>query len=119
MEHETDVERALVEEAQGRVDEKRHVVVEDLDNADAGKGARRIVSPDLRPARLTAGDEGEAFCQQAGELGCIVTLEIVAGGAGEDSAAETREIGGCLVFFRRADHAVDQRSDRVRLPPLT
>ena len=55
---------AFGQQAYGRIDQKRHVVVDDVDGGDAIQSAFRIGDCDLRPARFALAEEIEpAACK--------------------------------------------------------
>ncbi len=79
--YEADIDAALGERRQHRIDQERHVVVDDLEHGIAalafmtGDGARRV-EPDFCLARFAHGEQGPGIGGQLGELARVVTHEI-------------------------------------------
>ena len=76
MHQKSNVEAALVELPEHRIDEKRHVVIEDAEHPDAGRGRCRR-EPQLGRALCALRQKAPRVCGEAGELLGAVALEVL------------------------------------------
>ena len=76
MDQKADVEAALVELADDRIDQKRHVVVDDVEHRHGARHRRRLEA-DLGRAGLAFGEQRPRPLGDGGELVRPVALQIV------------------------------------------
>ena len=99
--HEPNVDAAVGELGHHRVDQERHVVVEDFENLDAfemAPGRRRHVEAKLRGAGRAHRHERPGRSRERGDLGGLITKHVLRRRAGEQAADEVpRDMRAALV----------------------
>ena len=95
MHDQADLDPPLVELGEHRIEQERHVVVDDLEHRDRldalrAKRTGRRFQADLRDAGLAVEQERPGFLGQGGELARLVDDEILGRGTGEQARRKAR-----------------------------